>query len=129
MNSEVSVNKLKEGWDVKNIAVVVTLRAMASEVLAQQTMGRGLRLPFGKYTDVWQIDQLDIISHQSFQELLAAENVLEQFGPEEAVASADKNKVADAIRHAAQNDGASPITPSTVGLQQGETNSESAVAE
>lgn len=129
MNSEVSVNKLKEGWDVKNIAVVVTLRAMASEVLAQQTMGRGLRLPFGKYTDVWQIDQLDIISHQSFQELLAAKNVLEQFGPEEAVASADKNKVADAIRHAAQNDGASPITPSTVGLQQGETNSESAVAE
>lgn len=34
----VSVNKLKEGWDVKNIAVVVTLRAMASEVLTQQTM-------------------------------------------------------------------------------------------
>ena len=49
----VSVNKLKEGWDVKNIAVVVTLRAMASEVLTQQTMGRGLRLPFGKYTGVW----------------------------------------------------------------------------
>ena len=46
----VSVNKLKEGWDVKNIAVVVTLRAMASEVLTQQTMGRGLRLPFGRYT-------------------------------------------------------------------------------
>lgn len=35
----VSVNKLKEGWDVKNIGVVVTLRAMASEVLTQQTMG------------------------------------------------------------------------------------------
>ena len=47
-----SVNKLKEGWDVKNIAVVVTLRAMSSEVLTQQTMGRGLRLPFGRYTDV-----------------------------------------------------------------------------
>src|SRR5699024_6478564 len=42
----VSVNKLKEGWDVKNIAVIVTLRAMASEVLTEQTMGRGLRLPF-----------------------------------------------------------------------------------
>ena len=47
MNSEASVNKFKEGWDVKNIAVVVTLRAMASEVLTQQTMGRGLRPPFG----------------------------------------------------------------------------------
>ena len=97
----VSVNKLKEGWDVKNIAVVVTLRAMASEVLTQQTMGRGLRLPFGKYTGVWQIDQLDIISHQSFQELLEAENVLRQFGLEEAVSQDDQNKVNEAIRNAA----------------------------
>lgn len=93
----VSVNKLKEGWDVKNIAVVVTLRAMASEVLTQQTMGRGLRLPFGKYTEIGQIDQLDIIAHQSFSELLAAENVLQQFGLEEAVASLDNTKVREAI--------------------------------
>ena len=97
----VSVNKLKEGWDVKNIAVVVTLRAMASEVLTQQTMGRGLRLPFGKYTDIPQIDQLDIIAHQSFHELLTAENVLKQFGLEEAVSSSDKTKVDAAIRQAA----------------------------
>ena len=89
----VSVNKLKEGWDVKNIAVVVTLRAMASEVLTQQTMGRGLRLPFGRYTGVWQIDQLDIIAHQSFTELLNAENVLQQFGLDEAIAEPDKAKV------------------------------------
>lgn len=94
----VSVNKLKEGWDVKNIAVIVTLRAMASEVLTQQTMGRGLRLPFGKYTGVWQIDQLDIISHQSFQELLAAENVLQQFGLEDAVSQINKDKLSATIR-------------------------------
>lgn len=98
----VSVNKLKEGWDVKNIAVVVTLRAMASEVLTQQTMGRGLRLPFGRYTDVWQIDQLDIIAHQSFQELLESEDVLRQFGLDEAVSDVDKGKVAQAIHQAAQ---------------------------
>lgn len=97
----VSVNKLKEGWDVKNIAIVVTLRAMASEVLTQQTMGRGLRLPFGIYTDVAQIDQLDIIAHQSFQELLSAENVLQQFGLEDAVADPDKAKVDAAIQKAA----------------------------
>lgn len=94
----VSVNKLKEGWDVKNIAVIVTLRAMASEVLTQQTMGRGLRLPFGMYTGVWQIDQLDIISHQSFQELLAAENVLQQFGLEDAVSQINKDKLSATIR-------------------------------
>ena len=112
----VSVNKLKEGWDVKNIAVVVTLRAMASEVLTQQTMGRGLRLPFGKYTGVDQIDQLDIIAHQSFTELLAAENVLQQFGLEEAVEEQDRAKVDDAIRKAAvkeaSTDGMSDQQPS-----------------
>lgn len=99
----VSVNKLKEGWDVKNIAVVVTLRAMASEVLTQQTMGRGLRLPFGKYTGVGQIDQLDIIAHQSFAELLSAENVLQQFGLEDAVEEPDKARVEEAIRTAAEH--------------------------
>lgn len=99
----VSVNKLKEGWDVKNIAVVVTLRAMASEVLTQQTMGRGLRLPFGKYTGVWQIDQLDIISHQSFKELLQAENILEQFGLEDAVSQNNASVINTAIRGAVEN--------------------------
>ena len=106
----VSVNKLKEGWDVKNIAVVVTLRAMASEVLTQQTMGRGLRLPFGKYTGVGQIDQLDIIAHQSFSELLAAENVLQQFGLEEAVASQDVGRVREAIETAGSENSADPAT-------------------
>ena len=113
----VSVNKLKEGWDVKNIAVVVTLRAMASEVLTQQTMGRGLRLPFGRYTGVWQIDQLDIIAHQSFTELLNAENVLQQFGLDEAVPEPDKAKVEEAIRKASEESGTSTGTPTTGGDQ------------
>ncbi|WP_427776279.1 DEAD/DEAH box helicase [Bifidobacterium bifidum] len=113
----VSVNKLKEGWDVKNIAVVVTLRAMASEVLTQQTMGRGLRLPFGRYTGVWQIDQLDIIAHQSFTELLNAENVLRQFGLDEAVPEPDKAKVEEAIRKAAEESGTDTGTPTTGGDQ------------
>ncbi|MHC6177241.1 DEAD/DEAH box helicase family protein [Glutamicibacter sp. X7] len=117
-----SVNKLKEGWDVKNIAVVVTLRAMASEVLTQQTMGRGLRLPFGRYTGVSQIDQLDIIAHQSFKELLAAENVLQQFGLDEAVKATEQEEIEKAIRHAVEGQegtggeaqalgGTSPIQP------------------
>ena len=98
----VSVNKLKEGWDVKNIAVVVTLRAMASDVLTQQTMGRGLRLPFGAWTGVRQIDQLDIIAHQSFRELLAAEHVLEQFGLDEAVPQRDGGARLKALLREAQ---------------------------
>lgn len=104
----VSVNKLKEGWDVKNIAVIVTLRAMASEVLTQQTMGRGLRLPFGDYTGVLQIDQLDIISHQSFTDLLEAENVLEQFGLEEALEKTSRKALEAAITQAAQSISTTP---------------------
>lgn len=78
----VSVNKLREGWDTKRIAVMCTLRAMGSDVLTQQVMGRGLRLPFGELTGVEAIDELDIISHKSFVSLLNSENVLREFGIE-----------------------------------------------
>lgn len=111
----VSVNKLKEGWDVKNIAVVVTLRAMASEVLTQQTMGRGLRLPFGRYTGVLQIDQLDIISHQSFRELLRSENVLAQFGLEDAVSNVERSGVEATIKDVASGGTGMPVPQSGVG--------------
>ncbi|MCK7660045.1 DEAD/DEAH box helicase [Corynebacterium antarcticum] len=79
----VSVNKLREGWDTKRIAVMCTLRTMGSEVLTQQVMGRGLRLPFGKITGNGPVDQLDIISHKSFVSLLKSEDVLREFGIEE----------------------------------------------
>lgn len=81
----VSVNKLKEGWDVKNIAVMVTLRPMTSEILTQQTMGRGLRLPFGHWVDDQHINQLDVIAHDSFRSLLSTEDVLRSFGLEQLV--------------------------------------------
>ncbi|MEW1981647.1 DEAD/DEAH box helicase family protein [Citricoccus sp. NPDC079358] len=81
----VSVNKLKEGWDVRSIAVMVTLRAMVSEVLTQQTIGRGLRLPFGEYTGHRTIDTLDVLSHASFKKMLSSEQILKEFGLEKAV--------------------------------------------
>lgn len=90
----VSVNKLKEGWDVKNIAVMVTLRAMDSQVLTQQTMGRGLRLPFGHWVESAAINELDIVAHESFRKLLEAENVLRSFGLLDAVPDTeDRTKV------------------------------------
>ena len=46
----IHVNKLKEGWDVTNLYTIVPLRASASEILTEQTLGRGLRLPYGKRT-------------------------------------------------------------------------------
>lgn len=81
----VSVNKLKEGWDTRSVAVMVTLRAMASETLTQQTIGRGLRLPFGKRVGDSIIDSLDILSHRSVKKVLTSENVLKEFGLTDAV--------------------------------------------
>ncbi|MCZ9305904.1 DEAD/DEAH box helicase family protein [Corynebacterium sp. c8Ua_181] len=76
----VSVNKLKEGWDTRSIAVMVTLRAMDSDILTQQTLGRGLRLPFKRYTGVEAIDTLEVVAHDSFRRLLKSEKVLHSFG-------------------------------------------------
>ncbi len=44
----IHVNKLKEGWDVTNLYTIVPLRASASDILTEQTLGRGLRLPYGE---------------------------------------------------------------------------------
>ncbi|MDK6499466.1 restriction endonuclease subunit R, partial [Escherichia coli] len=54
----VSVNMLREGWDVKNIAVIVALRRLASQTLTEQILGRGLRLPFGARTGIADVDQV-----------------------------------------------------------------------
>ena len=66
----IHVNKLKEGWDVTNLYTIVPLRASASEILTEQTIGRGLRLPFGKRTGIEAIDRLTIIAHDRFKEIL-----------------------------------------------------------
>ena len=47
----ISVGMLKEGWDVRNVYVIASMRANVSEILTEQTLGRGMRLPFGAYTD------------------------------------------------------------------------------
>ncbi|MET3718345.1 DEAD/DEAH box helicase family protein [Arthrobacter sp. UYEF21] len=72
----VSVDKLKEGWDVKNIAVIVALRRLASETLTEQILGRGLRLPFGKRVGVPMIDQVDVVAHDSYKALLQQKDSL-----------------------------------------------------
>jgi len=39
---------LKEGWDVTNLYTIVPLRAANARILIEQSIGRGLRLPYGK---------------------------------------------------------------------------------
>lgn len=74
----VSVNMLREGWDVRNIAVIVALRKLASQTLTEQILGRGLRLPFGHRTGVPDVDQVDLVAHDSYAQLLAQKDVLRQ---------------------------------------------------
>lgn len=46
----IHVNMLKEGWDVTNLYTIVPLRAANARILIEQSIGRGLRLPYGKRT-------------------------------------------------------------------------------
>ena len=66
----IHVNKLKEGWDVNNLYTIVPLRASASDILTEQTLGRGLRLPYGKRTGVETVDTLTVIAHDRFDEVI-----------------------------------------------------------
>lgn len=64
------VYKLKEGWDVNNLFTIIPLNAAKSDILAMQTIGRGLRLPFGFITGDEDIDTLDIVAHEHYRELV-----------------------------------------------------------
>ncbi|WP_291156360.1 DEAD/DEAH box helicase [Gemmatimonas sp. UBA7669] len=66
----IHVEMLKEGWDVTNLYTVVPLRAANSRTLVEQSIGRGLRLPYGKPTGVPVVDRLTIVAHDRFQEIV-----------------------------------------------------------
>lgn len=70
----VHVNMLKEGWDVTNLYTIVPLRAANARTLIEQSIGRGLRLPYGKRTGVTAVDRLNIVAHDKFQEIVDEAN-------------------------------------------------------
>ena len=74
----ISVGMLKEGWDVKNVYVIASLRASVSEILTEQTLGRGLRLPFGRYTGIEFLDTLEVLGHERYEDLLRKAGVLNE---------------------------------------------------
>lgn len=67
----IHVDKLKEGWDVRNVYTIIPFRASISKTLIEQTIGRGLRLPFGQLTGNEVLDSLDIISHDNYARVLS----------------------------------------------------------
>jgi type III restriction enzyme len=70
----IHVNMLKEGWDVTNLYTIVPLRAANARILIEQSIGRGLRLPYGKRTGVDAVDTLNIVAHDKFQEIIDEAN-------------------------------------------------------
>src|SRR5437899_2621734 len=69
---------LKEGWDVRNVYVIASIRASVSEILTEQTLGRGLRLPFGEYTGIELLDTLEVLAHERYEDLLKKAGVLNE---------------------------------------------------
>jgi len=68
VNAIVSVLMLREGWDVKNVTVVVGLRPYTSKanILPEQTIGRGLRLMFRSLPQGEYQERVDIIGNKTF---------------------------------------------------------------
>ena len=73
----VSVMMLKEGWDVRNVKVIVPLRPCDSRQLTEQILGRGLRRMYppswtaeGERRGQGIADGLYIIEHPSFERII-----------------------------------------------------------
>jgi type III restriction enzyme len=70
----IHVDMLKEGWDVSNLYTIIPLRAAESRTLVEQSIGRGLRLPYGRRVNVAAVDRLTIVAHDRFQEIVDEAN-------------------------------------------------------
>lgn len=72
----VSVMMLKEGWDVRNVTTIVGLRAYAakSNILPEQTLGRGLRKMYPGDTEEY-VSVIGTDAFMEFVESIKAEGV------------------------------------------------------
>lgn len=66
----IHVNMLKEGWDVTNVYTIAPLRESAAMILTEQTIGRGLRLPYGERTGMALVDRLVIVAHEQYSKVV-----------------------------------------------------------
>lgn len=88
-NVVVSVMMLKEGWDVRNVKVIVPLRPCGSRTLTEQTLGRGLRKMHPPVIEddgsaSMSPEELYVIEHPSFQEILdQIDDLIERKGSDE----------------------------------------------
>jgi len=73
----VSVMMLKEGWDVRNVTTIVGLRAYSSQsnILPEQTLGRGLRKMYSGETEEY-VSVVGTDAFMDFVESIQAEGVI-----------------------------------------------------
>ena len=106
----VSVMMLREGWDVRNVSVVLGLRPFTAkaEILPEQVIGRGLRLMAGISPDRTQT--LEVLGTRNLLQVLREQLEAEGVG----VASTDANPspavVIEPVRERLDHDIAVPIT-------------------
>lgn len=98
----VHVNMLKEGWDVTNLYTIVPLRAANARILIEQSIGRGLRLPYGKRTGVPAVDQLNIVAHDKFQEIVDEANRPDSRIRLKQIIMTEEGEQAKTVSHVAQ---------------------------
>ncbi len=87
----VSVMMLKEGWDVRNVKVIVPLRPCDSRQLTEQMLGRGLRrmfppywTPEGELKDRDRAEGLYVIEHPSFERIIKNVSDIMEEEPDDA---------------------------------------------
>jgi type III restriction enzyme len=108
----VSVGMLNVGWDVKSVYVICSLRASVSTLLTEQTLGRGLRLPFGAYTGLEILDGLEVLGHERYEDLLRKAGVLnEQFVDRRTRAVLRQNAQGQYVPQLATTEVSAPVVP------------------
>ena len=94
INAIVSVLMLREGWDVKNVTVVVGLRPYTAKanILPEQAIGRGLRLMF-REAGVDFTERVDIIGNKKFLDFVDDLEKLEDLQIDTFEVGKDKLKI------------------------------------
>lgn len=95
----IHVNMLKEGWDVTNIYTIAPIRSSAAQILTEQTIGRGLRLPYGEKTGNKNVDRVMIVAHDNYAKVIeeAQHSKLIQPSNIESISTGDTKIVKEVI--------------------------------
>ena len=98
INAIVSVLMLREGWDVRNVTVVVGLRPYTAKanILPEQAIGRGLRLMF-RDIGVDFTERVDIIGNKKFLDFVDDLEKLEELHLDTFEVGKDKLKIVTII--------------------------------